>query len=74
MPVFTKEALARRSDAFRYCHFLITSVRFMRFAVWKDQGEPNPFVSPTYRHKGSHRAEFSAIFSDSRNNVSHFAP
>ena len=72
MPLFTKDALARRSDAFRYCHFLITGVRFMRFSVWKDQGKPNPFVLPPYRQRMSHRANFSAVISDSRSPVSHF--
>ena len=66
MPKFSKETLAKRSRLFRYVHYVITSVRLVRYAQWKRDGEPNPFVTPTYRHKGTRQAEFHDIFRDYR--------
>ena len=73
MPVFSKETLAKRSRLFRYLHFLISSVSLKSFSAWKAEGEPNPFVSPTYRHKGTRQVEFLDIFGDYRRPPSHDA-
>lgn len=70
MPVFSKETLAKRSRLFRYLHFLISSVSIKSYAAWKAEGEPNPFVSPTYRHKGTRQVEFLDIFGDYRGSSS----
>ncbi len=63
---FSQESLAKRSKAFRYLHYIISGVRYVPFAKWNAKGEPNPFVKPTYRHKGTHQAEFAEIFEDLR--------
>ena len=73
MPVFSKETLAKRSSFFRYVHFLISSVSYKSYATWKADGEPNPFVSPTYRHKGTRQVEFLDMFGDYRRSTSHDA-
>ncbi len=70
MPVFSTETLAKRSSFFRYLHFIVSSVRYKSFAAWKADGEPNPFVTPTYRHKGTHQVEFLDIFKDYRGSSS----
>ena len=70
MPVFSKETLAKRSRLFRYVHFLVSSVRFTSYSAWKASGEPNPFVTPTYRHKGTHQVEFLDIFKEYRGSSS----
>lgn len=67
---FTKESLEKRSDLFRYAHFLITGLRFQRFSTWKDQGKCNPFVSPTYEKKEARRSEFVEFFTDFRSIIS----
>ena len=70
MPKFSKETLAKRSRLFRYVHYVITSVRLVRYAQWKRDGEPNPFVTPTYRHKGTRQVDFLDIFGDYRGSSS----
>ena len=70
MPVFSQETLARRSSLFRYLHFLISGVRYKSYAAWKAEGEPNPFVSPTYRHKGTRQVDFLDIFGEYRGSSS----
>lgn len=56
--------LARRSAAFRYAYFVVTSFKLKSFRAWKDAGEPNPFVGKTYRHNVTERVEFTDIFED----------
>lgn len=57
-------ALAKRSVAFRYVYFLVTSFKMTSFRGWKKAGEPNPFVEKTYRHTVTERVEFTDIFDD----------
>ena len=63
---FSQESLAKRSKVFRYLHYIISGVRFVPYSRWNAKGEPNPFVRPTYRHQGTHQAEFTDIFEDLR--------
>ena len=70
MPVFSKETLAKRSPIFRYVHFLISSFSIKSYSAWKAEGEPNPFVSPTYRQNGTRQVEFLDIFGDYRGTTS----
>ena len=66
MTFFTKDSLAKRSGPFRYLHFLVSGVRYKSYAAWKADGEPNPFVTPTYRHKSVVKSEFLDIFGEYR--------
>ena len=66
MPNYSKETLAKRSRLFRYVHYVVTSMRLVPYRQWKRDGEPNPFVSPTYRHQVTKRADFRDIFEDYR--------
>ena len=66
MPVFSKETLAKRSSLFRYVHFLVSSFSYRSYAAWKADGEPNPFVTKTYRHNGTRQVEFLDIFGEIR--------
>ncbi len=61
---FTQRRLARKSKLFRYAFFIISSVQLKSFRSWTKEGEPNPFVAKTYRHKQSRRVEFDDIFDD----------
>ena len=70
MPVYSKEALAKRSSLFRYVHYLISSFSLKSYAAWKAEGEPNPFVAKTYRHNGTRQIEFLDIFGDFRGSES----
>ena len=70
MPNYSKEMLAKRSRLFRYVHYVVTSVRLVPYAQWTRDGEPNPFVSPTYRHQVTQRADFHDIFDDFRSRAS----
>ncbi|MEM7719390.1 MAG: hypothetical protein AAF222_09305 [Pseudomonadota bacterium] len=58
------DRLAKRSAAFRYGYYLVTSCKLKSFRGWKCAGEPNPFVEKTYRHKVTERVEFTDIFDD----------
>ncbi|MCV6595380.1 MAG: hypothetical protein OIF48_20720 [Silicimonas sp.] len=66
----TKESLEKKSDLFRYTHFLITGLRFQRFSKWRAQGKRNPFVSPSYERKEARRSEFVEFFTDFRSIIS----
>jgi hypothetical protein len=66
MIFFSQDSLAKRSKPFRYLHYIVSGVRYVSFATWNANGEPNPFVRPSYRHKGTHRAEFTEIIKDLR--------
>ena len=66
MIFFSQESLAKRSKPFRYLHYIISGVRYVPYAKWNAKGEPNPFVKTTYRHNGTHQAEFTEIFEDFR--------
>jgi hypothetical protein len=57
-------SLAKRSETFRYLYFVITSFKLKSFRAWKKAGEPNPFVTKTYRHNVTARVEFTDIFDD----------
>lgn len=56
--------LAKRSAAYRYLYFVVTSFKMKSFRAWKRDGEPNPFVEKTYRHNVTERVEFTDIFED----------
>ena len=56
--------LAKRSAAFRYLYFMVTSFKMKSFRAWQRDGEPNPFVEKTYRHNVTERVEFADIFED----------
>ena len=62
-----KERRLARSRVFRYIFFLISSVRFKSFQSWSQEGEPNPFMSKTYRTVRTERVEFIDIFDDMLN-------
>ncbi len=61
---FSKEKLAGKPALFRYAYFLVSSCRYKSFRAWKRDGEPNPFVTKTYRHTVTERVEFTDIFDD----------
>ena len=66
MPVFSQESLSRRSCLFRYFHFIVSSVSVKSYLSWKSEGEPNPFVAPSYRRRVTHQIEILEIFDDYR--------
>ena len=66
MIFFSEKSLAKRSPLFRYVHYVISSVQFISYSKWKARGEPNPFVTKTYRHKGTRQSDFVDVFKDFR--------
>lgn len=64
MTLFTDKSLAKRSGTFRYVHFLISAVRFKRYATWKAEGEPNPFVKNCYRTSVARHSEMRHMMDD----------
>ncbi|MEO1536701.1 MAG: hypothetical protein AAFR73_03130 [Pseudomonadota bacterium] len=56
--------MSKRSAAFRYAYYLVTSFKFVSFRAWHKSGEPNPFVGKTYRRVATERVEFTDIFED----------
>lgn len=59
--------LSKKSEAFRYLYFLISSFKPISFKTWKQRGEPNPFVEKSYRRVVTERVEFVDIFGDDLN-------
>lgn len=57
---------ARNSPQYRYLYFILSGLRFKSFSAWKKDGEPNPFVRPSYGVKSTSRAEIEEIFSSYR--------
>lgn len=60
----TDQKLAKKSLLFRYLFYVISSVRTVSFSSWQNAGEPNPFVSRTYRNKQTKRQEIIDIFDE----------
>lgn len=56
--------LSKHHALFRYIYFLATSFRLTSYKAWKSDGEPNPFVRKSYRHKATQKMEFVDIFED----------
>ncbi|MCG6883968.1 MAG: hypothetical protein LJE62_09465 [Silicimonas sp.] len=56
--------LAKRSATFRYLYYIVSSFRFKSFRSWQQDGEPNPFVTNSYKRVVTERVEFTDIFDD----------
>lgn len=62
--MFTEPKLAQKSRLFRYVFYLASGFRLKSFRSWANEGEPNPFVTKTYRSVRTERVEFSDIYDD----------
>ena len=63
------QTFARKSPHYRYVYFILSGLRFKSFSAWKKDGEPNPFVRPSYRVRSTSRAEIEDLFSSYRANT-----
>lgn len=62
--MFTEPKLAQKSRIFRYLFYLASGFRLKSFRSWAKDGEPNPFVTKSYRPVRTERVEFVDIFDD----------
>lgn len=61
----TEHGLSKKSPFFRYFFYIFSSFRPVSFRNWKANGEPNPFVTPSYKKREqTERVEFIDIFSE----------
>lgn len=52
-------------DAYRYLYFVMSTLKFLSYAEWKAEGEPNPFLRDRPRLKTrTNQQEMIDIFKD----------
>ncbi len=55
---------AGKPRVLRFCFYLISSFKLMRYSAWVQKGEPNPFVRKDRRPRETCQIEITDIFGE----------